>query len=74
VLKDRDTVVEGKALTLYEPIDMPLTQTMSRIFPGAGIDPKGPMEHGSLCVKEEPGKHGRYCVYYVVPPNEVSRN
>src|ERR1700730_6548059 len=67
VLKDRDTVLEHKALALHEPEDARLTQTMSRIFPGAGIDPKGQMEQGSLCVKEEPGKHGRYCVYYVIP-------
>jgi hypothetical protein len=67
VLKDRDTVLKHKALALHEPEDTRLTQTMSRIFPSAGIDPNGQMEQGSLCVKEEPGKHGRYCVYYVIP-------
>ena len=55
VLKDRDTALEHKALALHEPEGTPLTETMARIFPGAGIDPKGQMEQGSLCVNEEPG-------------------
>jgi hypothetical protein len=28
----------------------------------AGIDPIVPMQQGSLCVNEDPGKHGRYWV------------
>jgi hypothetical protein len=68
VLKDRDTVLRHTSAVLHEAVGTPLLQTVSRIFPDAGIDPTAPMEQGSLCVKEDPGKHGRYCVMYVVPP------
>jgi hypothetical protein len=67
VLKDRATVLKHTALVLHEPDGTDLTQTISRIFPDAGIDPTVPTEQGSMCVKEEPGKHGRYCVMYAIP-------
>jgi hypothetical protein len=68
VLKDRDTVVRHTSTVLHEADDTLLLQTVAHIFPDAGIDPKVAMDQGSLCVKEDPGKHGRYCVLYVVRP------
>ena len=69
VMKDYDTVLKHTALALHEAEGTPLPETAARIFPDAGIDPKVPMEQGSMCVKEDPGKHGRYCVMYVVLPS-----
>src|ERR1700674_1992046 len=43
--------------------------SLSQIFPDAMIDPQTQMEHGALCVKEVPGRHGRCCVEYVVVPS-----
>ena len=68
VLKDYDTVIRHTAFALHEAEGTLLPETVARIFPDAGIDPKLPMEQGSMCVKEEPGKHGRFCVMYVVLP------
>jgi hypothetical protein len=68
VLKDRDTVLRHTSTVLHEPDGTHLLQTVAHIFPDAGIDPNVAMEQGSLCVKEDPGKHGRYCVLYAVRP------